>query len=51
MKEISNYDYAMILRLLKSFVNSPCDTIREREDRRQAALLVRKMQKRKKTEN
>lgn len=49
MYNLSNQDFTKAVRLLRAFADSKGNTLREREDRRQAALLVRKMQKRKKS--
>ena len=46
MKEMSNHDYTKVVRLLKSFADTPCDTTKGVNERRQARLLVKKMQKR-----
>ena len=47
MIEISNSDYAKVVRFLKSFATTPCATTREANERRLARLLVKKMQNRK----
>ena len=49
MYSLSNDDFAMAVRLLRAFAATKGDTLREREDRRQATLLFRKMEKRQKT--
>ena len=46
MYRISNGDFDKAVRLLTAFANSKGDTRRENEDRRQARLLLRKMQRR-----
>lgn len=48
MIPISNEDYRKAVRLLHSFSQSKCTTLREKEERRQAVLLVRKWEKREK---
>ena len=46
MFSLSNTDFIRAIRLLSAFADTVANTRREREDRRQAALLIRKMQKR-----
>ena len=48
MYRISNGDFDKAVRLLSAFADSHGVTRRENEDRRQARLLLRKMQRRKK---
>ena len=45
MKQLSNADYASVLRLLDSLSRRQGTTVREKEDARKAALMVRKMRK------
>lgn len=50
MVSLSNEDFDKAVRLLKAFAASQGKTLREREDRRQATLLARKLDKKKKGE-
>lgn len=45
MYQISNTDYATMLRTLRAFCETKGTTIREQEDRRKAALLRRKLER------
>lgn len=45
MKQISNADYASVLRLLEALSIAKGVTKRERENARKAALLVKKMKR------
>lgn len=45
MKQISNADYASVLRLLEALSLARGSTLREKENARKAALLVRKMKR------
>lgn len=45
MKNLSNADYASVLRLLESLSRRQGTTVREKEDARKAALMVRKMKR------
>lgn len=47
MYQISNTDYAQIVRFLASFCSTKGITLREQEERRKAALLRRRMEKKK----
>lgn len=47
MRQISNSDYDTAVRLLAAFSVSSGLTVREKEDRRRAGLLCRKLEKRK----
>lgn len=45
MKQLSNTDFNAVLRLLDALSRTKGDTIRERENAREAALLTRKLKK------
>ena len=45
MKEISNADFASILRLLDALSNTKGDSIREREAARKARMLAKKLKR------
>lgn len=45
MKQLSNADYASVLRLLESLSRRQGTTVREKEDARKAFLMVRKMKR------
>jgi hypothetical protein len=45
MKQLSNADYASVLRLLESLSRRQGSNIREKEDARKAALMARKMKR------
>ena len=47
MKQVSNSDFDKILRLLGALSKTKGTTIRERENARKAALLYKKLSKRK----
>jgi len=47
MKQISDFDLHMAIRLLKSFALTKGANAREWDDRRKAKLLYRKLEKRK----
>ena len=46
MREVSNNDYSLILRLLFALSNTKGGTIREKENARKASLLYKKLIKR-----
>lgn len=46
MKQISNSDYTLVLRLLKHLSSSSGMTAREKDMARKAGLVVRKMERR-----
>lgn len=48
MYQISNTDFALLLRLLRAFVETKPTTRREQENRRRAVLLRRKMERKSK---
>lgn len=45
MKQLSNSDYASVLRLLDALSNTRGITVRERENARKAGLLVKKLKR------
>ena len=45
MKQISNADFASVLRLLDALSNTKGDSIREREAARKAKLLSKKLKR------
>ena len=45
MKQISNADYSSVLRLLDHLSRRKGTTVRENEDARKAALLIRKFKR------
>ena len=45
MKNLSNADYASVLRLLESLSRRQGTTVREKEDARKAFLLMKKMRR------
>jgi len=45
MKQISNADFASVLRLLDALSRTKGDSRREREDARKAALLTKKLKR------
>ena len=51
MKTISNADYALSLRLLEALSKTQGTTIREKENARKAALLLKKFNKRNEREH
>ena len=46
MKQLSNSDYSLALRLLGALSKTKGTTVRERENARKAALLYKKLSKR-----
>ena len=51
MKQISNSDYALALRLLYALSNTKGQTIREKENARKASLLHKKLLRKNAKEN
>lgn len=49
MLSLSNQDFALVVRLLKSFSKTKGETLRDINERRVAHLLYRKLEKRKKS--
>lgn len=43
MRQVSNSDFYKILRLLQALSKTECTTLREKENRRQAYVLHRKL--------
>ena len=51
MKQLSNSDYALALRLLHALSQTRGETRRERENARKAYVLLRKMKRKEEREN